>query len=123
MVREQDVIKPRKITNFRVAFTLKGHMCDRVYDYMHKMSTSSQYTWEDNGAFEDILEYNTYYSSTSGNSKIIFNSSSGRQFGMFMSDFDEVIRQKRFIDNKIKGTFCFCKKGNAQGVRLIFEES
>ena len=124
MVREQDAVKPKKVTDFEVAFTINGRMCDHVYDYMKSSMNLHSYVWEQNSVFEDTLFYEGYSGSSSGNSKVLFLSlKSGRHFGMFMSDFNDVILQKRFIDNQIKGSFCFCKKGNAQGVRLIFEES
>jgi hypothetical protein len=42
---------------------------------------------------------------------------------MFMSDFDEVLEEKRFQNNEIVGAFCFCRKGHSQGIRLLFEDT
>ena len=120
MVREQDVKKPRKVGTFEVAFTSNGDLCSHSHPYMKSLNG---YVWETNKVFTDTLDYDSFFACTSGNSRIVFKSlTTGRKYGMFMTDFDEVLKARLFVNNKIIGNFCFCKKGSAQGIRLIFEE-
>jgi hypothetical protein len=115
--------KPRKIQQFKVAFNDKGDLCDGQYSWMNYPNYAGQYKWEDNAPFVDTFEYTGYHGASGGNSHITFKSAkSGREVNMFMSDFDEVIKEKRFIDNQIVGLFCYCKKGMKQAIRLIFED-
>jgi hypothetical protein len=108
--------KKKKMQDFEVVFTDTGDL----YAQMWYASSKK----EPNAIFADTLEYETYHSSSGGNSHIIFKSvNSGRKFSMFMSDFDEILTAKRFIDNQVVGLFCFCKKGCSQGIRLIFEDN
>jgi hypothetical protein len=109
--------KKKKMQDFEVTFTETGDLCSRAYSWKGNKK-------EANAIFADTLEYDTYHSSSGGNSHIIFKSvNSGRKFSMFMSDFDEILTAKRFIDNQVVGLFCFCKKGSSQGIRLIFEDN
>ena len=108
--------KPKKITEFDVHFENNGDLCHFSYGNPPKT--------EPNKVFADSLEYEGYFGSTGGNSHIKLKSvNSGRVYHMFMSDFDEVLREKRFINNQIVGLFAFCKKGNSQGLRFIFEDN
>lgn len=116
--------KPRKMQEFKVFFDDKGNLCEGQYHWMlNNPAYASRYKTEDNAAFVDTFEYTGYTSASGGNSHILFKSvNSGREVNMFMSDFDEVLKSKRFIDNQIVGLFCYCKKGYKQAVRLIFED-
>jgi|SRR5579885_566970 hypothetical protein len=110
--------KPRKIGEFKVAYRDNGDLCDGVYSWMSNPQYASQTKWEDNTPFVDTLEYDTYYSN-----RIVFKSAkTGRSYGMFMSDFDEVLKNRRLIDNQIVGLFCITRRGVKQGVRVIFED-
>lgn len=116
--------KPRKIQQFKVFFHLNGDLCEGQYQWMINHPTASaQYKTEDNIPFADTLEYDGFHGATGGNSHILFKSiKNARRVSMFMSDFDEVIRANRFIDQRIVGLFCYCKKNTKQGVRLILED-
>ena len=105
--------KPRPIKDFDVVFTDKGDL--------HRTSYfSPQYSGfkiEKNRAYSDTLEYAGYSSN-----RIMFVSlNTGRKYHMFMSDFDEIVKEKMFVDNKVIGLFCFCRKGSRQGIRMVFE--
>ena len=116
--------KPRKMQEFKVAFTDKGDLCEGNYSWMKdpRYTYSANYKFEDNAPFADTFEYTGYRGASGGNSHILFKSvNSGREVNMFMSDFDEVIQQDRFINKQIVGLFCYCKKGSKQAVRLIFD--
>lgn len=110
-----------KIQQFKVVFNNAGDLCQNIYPWMYQ---SSDYKCEDNVYFLDSFEYTGYYGASGGNSHIIFKSTnSGRIVNMFMSDFDFVIKEKKFIDNIVVGLFCYCKKVNKQGVRLIIQNA
>jgi hypothetical protein len=115
--------KGRKMQEFKVAFNSKGDLMSDNCSWMQKDPRyASQYKWEDNAPFADTFEYAGYRGASGGNSHILFKSvNSGREVNMFMSDFDEVITQDRFINKQIVGLFCYCKKGSKQAVRLIFD--
>lgn len=116
--------KPRKIQAFKVAFTDTGNLCLGQYSWMDSPQYAGHYKWEDNTSFTDMFEYTGYHGASGGNSHIEFKSTqTGRTVNMFMSDFDQVIKEKRFVDNKIIGLFCYCKKGQKQAVRLILEDN
>lgn len=111
-------IKTNKpVKNFEVVFDSKGDLAHQAYDW-------SGCQKEQNKVFLDHLEYAGYFSSTGGNSHIRLRSlKTGRMYHMFMSDFDEVLEEKRFVNNEIVGSFCFCRKGKSQGIRLMWEDS
>lgn len=114
--------KHRKMQVFDVAFTDKGDLCDCGAKWMQEPGYVGKFKWEKNKVFPDTLVYDTYYPSKGGNSHIAFISAhSGRKYEMFMSDFDEAIQEKLFIDNKLVGLFTFCRKGVSQGIRVFFE--
>lgn len=118
----KDNKKPRKIQSFKVAFNDKGDLCEGSYSWMDHAPQSANYKWEDNLPFVDTFEYTGYTGASGGNSHILFKSTqTGRAVNMFMSDFDEVVKAKKFVDNQVIGLFCYCKKGHKQAVRLIFD--
>lgn len=116
--------KPRKIPQFKVLFEINGDLCESGGEWqLRRPNANALYKVEDNAPFTDTFEYEGYYSG-SGNSRIMFKSvKTGREVTMFMSDFDEVIKAKRFIDNQIVGVFHYCRKNVKQGIRLILDET
>ncbi len=107
----------RKISNFEVHFDDKWNM------YEHSDRWRQHKNVQLNAVFSDTLEYVGYISAgRGGNSKIKLKSlNSNRTYIMFISDFDIVVKAKKFIDNLIVGNFVFVKKGAAQGISLILE--
>lgn len=116
--------KPRKIPQFTVLFTNNGDLLsDNAPWITNRPNFATDYKTEDNAPFADTFEYTGYQSAAGGNSHILFKSvKTGRKVSMFMSDFDEVINENRFINKQIVGLFCYCKKNTKQGVRLILED-
>lgn len=121
MIPKNEPFQPKlkKITKFDVCFDANGNL-QAYANSRYWSKTSGSYT-EPNAVFDDKLKYDGYF--TQGvNSHIYFVSEiSGRRLHMFMSDFDEIIRDHRFIDGVVEGKFCFVKRGNSQGVRYFFE--
>jgi hypothetical protein len=106
----------KRKTDFDVVFDKDGNLLGTSYYY-------GPTTTEKNKMFPDTLEYAGWLNAKKGgNSRILFKSlNSNRQYCMFINDFDEVVKAKRFIDNLIAGDFTFCRKGQSQGIRLIFD--
>jgi hypothetical protein len=107
--------KPRPITDFDVVFSDKGDLAwnSRTSGYY----APPNFKTEKNHPYSDSLEYTGY-----AGSHILFTSlNTGRKYHMFMSDFDEAVKAKAFINNQLVGIFCFCRKGTKQGIRLILE--
>lgn len=124
--KQQEALARRKRVpqKFQVTLTKNGDLSGHHVNtsYANSPHYSQHYFWEDNKIFIDELEYTGYFGSSGGNSHIrLVSLKSGREYHMFMSDFDDILQEKKFIDNKINGKFYFCKKGNSQGTRLVFE--
>jgi len=106
--------KTKKISDFEVSFDQDGNlMRDSFYKGFNQK----------NSIFPDTLEYIGYLQARKGgNSYIQFQSlNSRRKYHMFISDFNDIVLNKRFINNIVAGDFCFCRKGTSQGIRLIFD--
>lgn len=70
--------------------------------------------------FDDILEFSSIKDYDQGVSRVtLFSKNTNRKYSMFATDFSDVIKSRLFIDNQIKGTFQFIKKGRAQSIRLV----
>jgi hypothetical protein len=103
-------MKPKGV--FKVHFDNDGNLLRRLY---YHTQLQGNYKEEDNHVFSDRLEYSGYMGS-----HISFKSlMTGREYHMFLSDFDKMMMQKKMIDNVIEGDFTFCKKGRVQGFKMI----
>lgn len=99
-------------------FDSKGNMCDAGSDCM---KGNTDYKSEPNDVFSDSLEFeemSTYYPRV-----WLKSTMSGRKYCMFLGDFENVLKNKLFNDNLIKGNFTFTKKGQAQGVKLLIAKA
>lgn len=98
-------------------FDDKGNLLDRSYKWNHSSNKS-----EEARDFSERLEFVKFDSYGAGRAD--FKSiSTGRHFGMFFDDFEDVIKNHLFNDNVIEGTFKFVKKGVAQGIKLIIQKA
>jgi hypothetical protein len=105
----------KTIGNFKIYFDNNGNMLHSLYSWAQPGS----YKEEDNRIFQDRLEY----SGCSG-SHILFTSlMSGRQYQMFISDFNKVMLAKKLVNNIVEGDFTFTKKGRVQGFKLILPKA
>ncbi len=105
-------------------FDDKGDMLVEAgtFDSMNKAITSWGAThkyeeakdWDDHLVFIKIQEYRRK------NTRVVLSSAvTGRTYSMFVDDFNKILQAKRFINNEIKGTFRFIKKGSGQAIRLV----
>lgn len=110
------VPKLKKITKFDVAFDPKGNLLD----YFYTSWGAANAIREPNAVFTDTLEYVKYYRMGSGVRFQFISKTSGRTFHMFLSDFDEMLKAGKLVNQLVYGTFCFTKRGNMQGLRYHF---
>lgn len=75
---------------------------------------------EDAKDFDDRMEYEKLYEFRRKSGRAYFRSvTTGRQYTMYLDDFDKLIKAKRFIDNQIEGTFHFVKRSSGQAIQLV----
>ena len=119
----------KKIPQFAVCFSNNGDLHEKYVDMpdpskplppYYSKDYYKQFVWEPNQIFSDTLEYLKCYP-TNGSAHFIFISrTNGRRYSMFLSDFDDMMKEKRLNNNILKGEFYFCKKGCSQGLKMIF---
>lgn len=122
---------PRAIQHFEVALDKDGNMLEHWYEKPDPSKPPPKYSqwwinqgynWIPNCIFADTMEFVSCHP-TNGSAHFIFRSiNNGRTYSFFLSDFEDVLKAKRFTNgNMIHGEFTCCKKGSSQGVRLIIE--
>ena len=119
---------PRAFQQYEVSFDKDGNLTRRYLTPL--VATSTSRSWkinhtgfnEPNAIFADNLAFVKCYS-TQNSAHFVFESlKDGRQYSMFLSDFEDIMKEHRLVDGyRIQGEFVFCKKGNSQGVRMIIE--
>lgn len=83
-------------------------------------SVYSTYKHEEAKDFPDTMNYVSMYDRYRGNARVKLKSDvTGREYTMFLEDFDKVIKAQRFNNNQIQGDFHFQKKGMAQTIQLV----
>ena len=92
---------------------VKGSLLD--YD-----NHSGNVEYIENKVFEDTLTFEGY---SRGRSSAVFNftDSNGDTYQMFMTDIDDLLREKDIINRQVKGTWTFCKRGRNYGIKLCEE--
>lgn len=97
--------KPREV---------KGSLID--YD-----NRSGNVEYIENKVFEDTLTFEGY---ARGRSSAVFHfvDSSGATYQMFMTDIDDLLKNRDIINRQVKGKWTFCKRGKNYGIKLYDEE-
>lgn len=100
--------------NYKIPFDGKGNLLnyvstDTYYDY--DLGQHVSVDWKDNYVFNDELEYESYSHGRSSVQIYFISKLSKRKFNMSLNDFDLILKAKAFIDNTVKGTFTFAKRG------------
>lgn len=73
--------------------------------------------------FDDQMEYENLYEFRKRSGRVYFKSTTtGRQYTMYLDDFNNIIKEKRFNNNRIQGTFHFIKRSSGQAIQLIPEK-
>lgn len=98
-------------------FESNGNMLDQGYAY-----TSNTYGYKSEEAkdFDDrmvMVKLKEYYKK---NTRVLLKSTTtGREYSMFVDDFNAALDKKKFIDLHLEGTFRFIKKGSGQAIKLV----
>lgn len=80
------------------------------------------YEWRDNYEFWDMLEFKCFSRGCSS-FKFVFEDSEHREYEMFPSDVEPLIRDGTFGQNgTLNGVFTFCKRGSNYGIRYVRAE-
>ena len=73
--------------------------------------------------FNDQLIYLRMIDFSQGAARVYFKSvSSGREYSMFLDDFNKAILANEFNHNLLNGTFRFVKRGVAQSIKLVLQD-
>jgi hypothetical protein len=77
-------------------------------------------TYKDPYVFTDTLTYTGYGRGRSA-AHFYFEDTKGHTYSMFMSDFDDMVKSKKFNGGSITGTFTFVKKRSKlwHAIRLL----
>lgn len=74
--------------------------------------------WKPNFEFNDKLKYLNYTRGRSS-AKIHFKSEiTGKEYEMFLTDFDDLMNGQGFNKNIVESIFTFCKRGANYGIKL-----
>jgi hypothetical protein len=78
---------------------------------------------EDAKDFDDQMEFEKLYEFRKRSGRVYFRSTTtGRQYTMYLDDFANIIKEKRFNNNRIEGTFHFIKRSSGQAIQLVPEK-
>lgn len=75
--------------------------------------------WKENYEWEDILEYTGYGRGCSSVKLKMQSKLTGKQYSMFISDFDALLKKHGFKVFGEKHTYTFCKKGANYGIKFV----
>lgn len=105
-------------------FTDDGAMLHDAGRYEDMMASNANiarpYKCEVAQDFEDQLVFVKISDYYRGLARVKFISAiTGRTYVMYANDFNKVVEANRFINNQVKGTFRFMKKGMAQTIQLV----
>jgi hypothetical protein len=102
-------------------FDKKGNLLSRASDYIKGQTKAKS---EEGNDFKDSMKFIRVVDggqSTAGRVWFV-SETTGRKYSMFLDDFDLAIRSDLFINNSVKGTFKFVKRGQSQAIALVLEK-
>lgn len=77
--------------------------------------------WRENCVFQDDLRYDGYYRGRSAAGFRFVSENDGKTYNMFMKDFDDAMKARRFFKDRLIGQFTYVKRGQNYGIRIIPE--
>lgn len=102
-------------------FDSSGNMLHRAATWMVNNAHSRGLVSEDGEDFTETFIFDSFYEYKA--SRVIFISKkSGRKYSMFLDDFGDALKLKKFQNNEISGRFRYVKKGQAQGFKFILTD-
>lgn len=96
---------------YKIPFNKNGNMVD------YPIRWNENCEWKDNYIWDDILEYSSYGRGRSSISFKFKSKMNGKEYYMFVSDFDNIICELN--KGMIKGNFTFVKKGKNYGIKKV----
>lgn len=95
-----------------------GSLLGYYFEYLYE---EGEIELIENIEFYAELEYQGY---SRGRSSVTINfkGNKGENYPMFLSDFDDVLKNADIINRKVYGKWTFCKKGKNFGIKIIPEE-
>lgn len=105
-----------------VWFDDKGNMLDQSASA--SWASSYGYKSEDAKDFDDRMEYTNLHEFRRKSGRVYFKSvTTGRQYTMYLDDFNALIKEKRFNNNQIEGKFHFVKRSSGQAIQLVLKDN
>lgn len=99
-------------------FESNGDMSD--HSVVAHLAPQYGYKAEEAKDFDDQMEYKEIQEFRKRAGRVYFKSiTTGRQYTMYLDDFNKLIKAGKFINNRIEGTFHFIKKSSGQAVQLV----
>jgi hypothetical protein len=102
-------------------FNDKGDMLEQALPtYYQRNPTYAQYKSEEAKDFDDQMEFVKIHDWAHGNARAVFKSTvTGREYSMYIQEFNKLLEEKKLIDLRIEGTFSYLKRGSGQAIKLI----
>lgn len=102
----------------QIEFDSNGNLMDQAWGVSQTNNNGRRLeTAQD---FDDRMEYVKIISFHKRETRAYFKSiTTGRQYSMYIDNFNECILAKQFIDNHLQGTWRFIKKGTGQTIKLL----
>ena len=102
-------------------FDAQGNLLARIGSWQIKHNTSNLKS-EIAAEFADQVQFMNFQSYGTVRATF-FSTVTRRTYCMFLKDFGEAINHGLFQNNMLQGKFCFVKKGQAQGIKLIIQKA
>jgi hypothetical protein len=101
-------------------FDSNGNMLDQAYNNSPYYTNYQRYVSEEAKDFKDRMEVIKIKEYRRKNTRVLLKSTStGREYTMYVDDFNEALANKRVIDLHLEGIFRFVKRGSGQAVQLF----
>ncbi len=105
-------------------FDDKGNMLTQAGRWTANSAASRGYKSEEAKDFDDtmvLVRIAEYYRK---NTRVMVKSTTtGREYSMFIADFNRVLAAKRFVHLHMNGTWRFIKRGEGQAIELLLPET
>ena len=75
--------------------------------------------WKENFVFHDDLRYDGYYRGCSAAGFQFVSEENGKRYNMFLTDFDNAMKTRRFFKDHLIGEFTFVKRGQNYGIKIL----
>lgn len=102
-------------------FDRNGNMLDQAYNNS-PYYTNQGYQSEEAKDFKDQMEVIKIKEYRRKNSRVLLKSTmTGREYTMYVDDFNAALAKKRVVDLRLEGIFHFVKKSSGQAIQLVMD--